>query len=403
MRRSAEAIALALATIWAASVAAARADGPAVIHVPLNASQSPYFESTPEAAIRRARERVAQGDLRGAIHELALYVAAHPDEIAPARFLGDLYYRAGDLKEAEVTYTAILTRDPSDKETHDRLGVVYATEHRTDAAISEFEKSLPGTDAIDDLVVLHRIRGDLPAFRRQIEDAVRADPSDVLNRLELGELDLALHLDDAAERAFASALGSPIALQRLAAYNGLGLVAFDELDWRRALPEFEACLKLDPEYYPCLVNAGAADLHLSRLDEARVVLERARTLEPERPEAWVNLGYLADDNGDWKTAIADYAQAIADGPYESDAYVDIGLDYIEHRLYRLAEAALLKGIACVPYDGRLHVLLGDVYSAEGLAGLAATQYRAAAGSDDAVARAVARERLDALKAPPRSQ
>jgi Tfp pilus assembly protein PilF len=51
-------------------------------------------------------------------------------------------------------------------------------------------------------------------------------------------------------------------------------------------------------------------------------------------------------------------------------------------LYKLAQAALVKGLAVAPYDGRLHFLLGDAYQHQGMEALAEQQYKAAASADD---------------------
>ena len=114
----------------------------------------PVFASDPVGAIHTARERIAAGDLAGAVKGLEIYVVSHPGEAGPERFLGDLYYRQGRLDKAEEVYQNILAHSPGDRETHNRLGVVYATQNRVDAAIVQFNKALPGTDSVADLVAM---------------------------------------------------------------------------------------------------------------------------------------------------------------------------------------------------------------------------------------------------------
>jgi Tfp pilus assembly protein PilF len=79
----------------------------------------------------------------------------------------------------------------------------------------------------------------------------------------------------------------------------------------------------------------------------------------------------------------------------------LGYTYNAHHQYQLAEAALIKGLAIAPEDGRLHFLLGDAYARQGNDNLAATQYRAAAVAKnlDAGVRAAAQERVAALHRP----
>src|SRR6202140_971350 len=104
--------------------------------------------SDPAGAVDRARKRGAGGGLPGAVKELAIYVAGHPKEIEPARYLGDLYYRQSDLATAERTYLAILKIAPNDKETHNRLGGIYAAQDRVPEAIDQAQMGLPRRDAL---------------------------------------------------------------------------------------------------------------------------------------------------------------------------------------------------------------------------------------------------------------
>src|SRR5665213_372949 len=187
--------------------AAAFADNKIILN-PNGARQGVDFESDPAGAMKTARERVAAGDLPGAIKGLATYAAAHPTELEPARLLGDLYYRSGDLGKAEDTYRGILALYPKDRETHNRLGTVLATENRIDDAISEFNASLPGTDSVGDLVALHAKKGDLPAYRAKLELLAETYPTFAAAQSELGQAYAALHRPSEAARQFRRALDS---------------------------------------------------------------------------------------------------------------------------------------------------------------------------------------------------
>jgi Flp pilus assembly protein TadD len=69
-------------------------------------------------------------------------------------------------------------------------------------------------------------------------------------------------------------------------------------------------------------------------------------------------------------------------PYSPDAYIDLGYTYNMHSLYKLAQQALIKGLAVAPQDGRLHYLLGEAYHRQGNDALARVQFKAAAGAED---------------------
>jgi tetratricopeptide (TPR) repeat protein len=345
------------------------------------------FPSDPEGAIRATREMIAAGNMDGAVKRLATYVFAHPKEWAPRRFLGDLYFRTGQIEKARDMYQEILARQPLDKETHNRLGSVLAVLNKVDDAIAQFNAALPGTESVPDLVTLHERRGDLPAYRSQMERAAANFPNDAELQAELGQVYNAVRQPYQASVYFKRALDSDAG--NLSALNGLGLSYMSMGDYARATSTLQKCLSLDPRAYQCQDNLGAAYLEMRRFDEAQVALDKAYALEPERAETLVNYGYLADARGDWKTAVAQYAKAIAVWPYLREAYIDLGIDYEDHNLNALAQQALVRGLASVNDDGRLHYLLGKAYEAQGDTKDAVVQFKAAANGTDPTAASIA--------------
>lgn len=359
----------------------------------------PVVSSTTQSAMDAARERVAAGDLDGALATLATYVAAHPGEIGPERLLGDLYYRHGDLPKAQAAYQHILQYAPLDKETHSRLGSVFASENRVDEAITEFNRSLPGTDSVPDLVALHLRKGDFPQYKRDREDMVREYPGDTEAILELAQLYESTGQARLAQEYFQRVLDSEP--RQLFALNGIGMSYEDQRDDSDAVMELKLCLLYDGFDYPCWNNLGTAYSDMGQLDDAYKTLEVARKLAPERPEALVNLGNVFDKRGDWKKAVSYYVQATTVDPYAPDAYINLGLEYDDHGLYQLAQSALVKGLAVAPEDGRLHLVLGDTYRLEGQRTNATSQYRQAASQDIYPdSRAIAQQELTALEHVP---
>ncbi|MGZ3506889.1 MAG: tetratricopeptide repeat protein [Vulcanimicrobiaceae bacterium] len=361
----------------------------------VNPQSTVEMPSDPVGAMQQAREKVAGGDLNGAVKQLAVYVAAHPSEAAPARLLGDLYYRKGELKRAESTYMAILDMYPRDKETHNRLGSVYATESRIDEAIDEFNHSLPGTDSVPELVRLHEVRGDLDAYIRDKVRVATEFPTDPEAQIELGKVYETTHRPDLAVIYFKKALDN--APDSEMAINGLGLAFLDERQYPTAIEYFDRCRAHDAFGYPCTVNLGATYLEQGNLTSAEQVLTIAHKLQPEQPEALVNFGFLADARGQWKDAVSFYVQALTVYPYSIDAYIDLGYEYEQHKLYTLAESVLAKGLAVAPKEGRLHFILGQVFSDQGKTDLAIEQFKAATNSDDPDVKRIAQQKFDALE------
>jgi tetratricopeptide (TPR) repeat protein len=384
IRRSFCALALPFLIVAAALAASGKAPAENVILTP-----EAHKLADQQAAITYARELIAAGELDQAVGQLAAFVASHPDAIEAARFLGDLYYRQGHFDKAEAVYQALLARDSKDKQTHNRLGVVYATENRIDDAIVQFQDALPGTDSIRDLVMLHLRKGDLAAYQGDMVRAATEYPNDSDLQEELGEVFETLHRAPEAIVYFRRALDSDP--RSIAALNGLGMAYLDLRDHAAASVYLQDCLNVDPVNYACLDNLGVAEIQAGRTDDAMRHFKHAHTLEPERPETLINFGYLADLAGDWKRAVTYYVQAIAVNPYVPESYVNLGIDYEHNGLYSLAQAALLKGVAAAPYDGRVRYLLARAYAAQGQRDLALAELKAAETSLDPDVDSIAKE------------
>lgn len=338
------------------------------------------FEPTNVYTIQQARERIAAGDMAGAIVIMETYVNSHIGDPETIEFLGDLYYRTGQLARAEATYKHVLELRPKDRGAHDRLGAVYAAENRIDDAITQFQLSLPAISAVDSLVALHERKGDLDAYRARVEQEVLNEPNNGDDQTELGQIYAALYQPLKAIGRYEAALNDNPTL--IPAINGLGLAYLALNDNVQGAEQFEACLKIEPDEYACRNNLAAAYMSMQNDNRAEPILESAYRLAPEQPEAMVNMGYIADDRGLWKTAIADYAKAIAVGPYSRSGYFDLAVEYEAHQFYPLAQAALSKGLAMYPNDGRMHYLLGRTYQDQGELKLAQAQYKIAAASLD---------------------
>ena len=349
-----------------------------------------------QSAIIRARQLIAAGNLDLAVSELSEFVNSHPDGADAARFLGDLYYRQGHFDRAESIYRALLAHNGHDKETHNRLGVVYATENRVEDAIQEFQSALPGTDSIRDLVLMHVRKGDLSSYESDMVRAAKDEPSDPDAQEELGEIYQTMHEPSEAILYFQRALDDDA--HSIAALNGLGMAYLDMHAPSMASRYLQDCLNLDPFNYACLDNMGVSRIQATQYGDAFDVFVKAHRLEPERPEAIVNFGYLADMRGDWKRAVSFYVQAIAVDPYVPESYVNLGIDYEHNDLYNLAQAALLKGVAATPWDGRVRYLLARAYAAQGQKTLALAQLKAAQASLDPDVAAIAKEEAARLTA-----
>ncbi len=343
------------------------------------------------SAVDTARRLVAQGKLDVAVRELAVYVAGEPRDLDAARYLGDLYYRQADLPNAERVYVEVLRIEPRDRETHNRLGGIYAAEDRVSDAIDQFTQSLPSmSNAYGYLIELHRKRGDLDAFLADTKSRADNDPLDFVAQYNTGMFYDARHrYREAAMYLDRARMLQPRNCDTLSA---LGSVYIDLHEPKESLDALDRCLNHDAVNYSALVNRGDLYIDTAQYDKAHADLDAAHLIRPDGPEALVNLGYLKDVEHDWHAAVSYYLRAISIDPLMREGYTNLGCDYEQHQLYALAEAAFLKGLSIAPSDGRLHYLLAMTYADQGKRTLALAEYQQAANSDETeVARAATRE------------
>ncbi len=332
------------------------------------------------AVLDAARARVAAGDTRGAIAGLVPYVETHARDIAAARLLGDLYFRVPDYAKAERAWKGALAIDAADKETHSRLGALYAAMDRIPEAIAEFTQSLPAKAASEGLVSIHKRKGDIEAYMNALQTYAEQHPLNPDAWTTLGAARQAMHKYSAALAAYERvvAIRPNSCGARVDVANAL--VDLDQTD--AAMSNLRACLANDASYYPAVVNYGEAFIRKHDFANARTYLDHALRLRPEAVEALVDIGYIYEHEGDWKTAISYYNRAIRSDPLRPEAYIDLGVNYTEQRYFPLAEAAYIKGLSVAQDDGRLHYLLAVAYNEQGKIALARDQYRYAIASDE---------------------
>ena len=348
----------------------------------VHAETTMLYGEAPTAMEDRLRAMAVNGQLGAAIVELESFVRQHPEVTSAARLLGDFYFRKPDLPDAERTYKAILARTPNDPESWNRLGGIYAAQDRTSDAIAAFDKSVPEPSVYINLVALHRRRGDLAAFEQRVADNAKQNPTDQRDLLVYGNVLAALHKYDAAINTFKQALSFTTPGDRCPALNNIAIVYLDVHRIGEAALVLEQCLRIEPKNYSALVNTAEANIEMGQYELARPYLDRALKSEIDRPEAYVDIGFLEDTAHNWKAAVAMYQKAILVDPFWRDAYIDLGYDYDEQKLYPLAEAAFLKGLSVSPHDGRLSFMLGRTYREQGKMELARQQYERAANSSD---------------------
>jgi len=107
-------------------------------------------------------------------------------------------------------------------------------------------------------------------------------------------------------------------------------------NWIGAEREFKASLTHLPQRPSTLINLGVVLIKLGKLSEARVVLDRARSIEPMSPEPALNRGLLLFKEHKYEEAITNFELAIELKPDYAQAWTNRGISL--KALRRLEEA-----------------------------------------------------------------
>lgn len=209
-------------------------------------------------------------------------------------------------------------------------------------------------------------RGDFSAAMADLEAAVRLEPGNAAGWYEMGVLYGQIGDFRNAETAFRRTLQLNPDLAKGHYMLGLSLIANpkSKLDWPGAIAEFQAAIKLQPNYPEALNYLGAGLIAVGHPDQAIPELERAVLLAPELSSAHFNLAIALEDNNKLHEAEQEYRNAIAaKGGY---AEANSALGKLLFRMGQGAEAdkELRKALQLNPDLQDAHYALGRVLQSQ---------------------------------------
>lgn len=133
-----------------------------------------------------------------------------------------------------------------------------------------------------------------------------------------------------------------------------------------ALEEYREAIDLDPEYPDAHVNLGITAAELGHVKEAEMAFERAIELDPEDPLPRQELAILLMDEGKVRQAVTHLREVTKLDPENFDAFLDLGICYTQLGFYEEAEKAFARCTELEPEDpslayhhAALHALRGE--------------------------------------------
>jgi len=249
----------------------------------------PHHQGT-LAALADALIATSRSDeARQALQDL---VEHHPDDARSVIRLALLEFDAGEYESAAARFETALAENPEDHELAYFLGVLRQRTGDVDGALAAFER-IPEhhgryADARSQIAALFERQGDYPRALEQARIALRAAPSDALELYVARLLAKTGDFDGAVAMLESRLAENPDDDDLL--YN-LGVLYGEAKRFDDALRYMHRALEKNPENasalnYICYTWAERGE----RLDEAEVLIARARELRPDD-------GYIADSLG----------------------------------------------------------------------------------------------------------
>lgn len=279
--------------------------------------------------------------MRHAVEEYKTALSGDPNSPELNDELADLYFRTGQVREAEATARGLLKTSPNDIEAHRLLGRLYL--RQLSEAQNSVSSSSPNGNALDQAI-------------NEFQKIVGLDPKSIEDRMVLGQLYTVHHQNEKAEEQFKAARDLDpdseevvLNLSRLYAENNdiehaakiiesvpqsertpkmefaLGAV-YDQLKRPKdAIAAYRRAADLDSEDVHTLGALGQALLNDNQLDEALKVYRQMAAADPEDASNLVHISEILRRQGKYDEALVQVKKAVKKDPDSLEAGYNEGL------------------------------------------------------------------------------
>jgi tetratricopeptide (TPR) repeat protein len=220
--------------------------------------------------------------------------------------LGVAYYRTGKLLSAKQAFEAAVKEDPTDLESVQMQGFTLYRLGQPAAAIPYLEQVrtwMPNADADANYVLglcyLNAQRYD--DARKSFATQYDEEPNSAGAYLLLGTMLMHANLPELASQQAQKAL--EISPNFPLAHFMVGEVALYKSDIPRAIAEFEAERRINPDYAPVYDRLGDAYLRIDKLVDAQKALTKAISLDTTSTGPFILMGKVLLRSKDTQTAI----------------------------------------------------------------------------------------------------
>ena len=244
--------------------------------------------------------------------------------------LGRILLDMGKWEEAAASLDRAIAVNASFESAYIALASIYESRQLQDRAATVLRKYLQSVnprsrDVRHQLVRLYVAAKDFQGARKELNDLLAEDPSDIDAQLRLALL-------YGEEKDFPKAIDQLTQVLRarpteLKIRDYLGYLYEETKDTKKAIETYTFNVQLEPTYFEGHLHLGLLFYRLKQFPDAITHLTKAITLNPKQPEA----------------------------------HIVLGLTYLQHEQFNEAAKALEEGISQNPKSADLHFNLGTVY------------------------------------------
>ena len=288
-------------------------------------------------------------------------------------------HKAGNVREADQYYTAILKANPKHPDANHNMGVLAVGLGKVEAALPFFKTALETNKSvaqywlsyIDALIKLGRFKDAKDILDQAKSNGAKGDGFDQLEKnLKEAAINKTKNvtantggdptkdklqpvIDLYTEGKLQNALDKALKLltefpKSTILYNIIGAVyqSLDEHD--KAINAYNNALSINPKYTDALYNLANALQDQENLEEAIKVYKKTLSIDPYYTKAYNNMGIVLIEQGKLKQAVAVYNKALIINPDYGEAYYNMANALEYQGKIKKAIASYKKALALIP-------------------------------------------------------
>ncbi len=193
-------------------------------------------------------------DIQETIEKIESELRESPGEPDLHNELGIGYHMLGEYGDAIQEFKKAVERSPKVAKYHFNLANSYYESDRIELAINSYMDAIDlkpdYVPAINNLADIYEIAGKTEKARELFEYITRIEPENALGYLNLGNHFLRDNDTVEAGKNYRKAIELDSACYE--AYNNIGFILKHLGKYEEALPYFEKCLQINPDYQPAI-------------------------------------------------------------------------------------------------------------------------------------------------------